>query len=114
VALIALGETCPDGPASAACVARDEAENARRDLSAKTCTRLFSGQEVMQTACISSCRSHTSGDGQACAIAFLRSLQQVAAEKPGSGGLIWPVILLCALLGGAAWAALRGRRRARA
>jgi hypothetical protein len=115
VPLITPDEACThDGPSSAACAARDEAEIARRDLSAKTCTRLFANQEVMQTACISSCRSYTSGDGQDCAFNYSRSLHEVAAEQPGSVAVVWYVILVSALVSGASWAVIRARRKARA
>lgn len=112
--LVTPDEACThDGPASAACAARDRAELARRDLSAKTCARLFPDAEVMQTACISSCRSYTSGDGQDCAFHYSRSLHEVAAEKPGSGAFVGSLVLVSAFVCGACWALLRARRKAR-
>jgi len=114
VPLITPDEACThDGPASPACAARDQAELARRDLSAKTCARLFPNQEVMQTACMSSCRSYTSGDGQDCAFNYSRSLHELAAEKPGSGAFVWSLVLVSAFVCGAGWVLLRAWRKAR-
>lgn len=80
--LITLDEACThDGPSSAACAARDGAELARNELLAKTCAQLFPNQDVMQTACILSCRSYKSGDGQDCAFNYSRSLHEVALEN---------------------------------
>lgn len=109
-----LEEACTnDSASSAACIAKDEAELARRDLSVKTCARLFPDQEVLQTACASSCRSHTSGDGQECAFTYSRSLHDIAIERPGSSGFGY-LVLVSALVCGACWLALRARRKARA
>lgn len=113
-ALITPEEACAnDGPVSASCAARDRAELARRDLSAKTCARLFPDQEVMKTACVSSCRSYTSGDGQDCAFNYSRSLHAVAAEGPGASSFVGYLVLISALVCGACWALLRARRKAR-
>ncbi len=113
--LITPDEACAqDGPSSAACAARDSAEIARRALSMKTCARLFPNQQVMQTACISSCRSYTSGDGQDCAFSFSRSLRDVAVESSNSNMLYGSVAIVGALVCAVCWAVLSARRKSRA
>lgn len=112
--LITLDEACThDGPSSAACAARDGAELARNELSAKTCAQLFPNQDVMQTACLLSCRSYKSGDGQDCAFNYSRSLHEVAVEKSGSSAFLGPLVLVSAFVCAACWALLRARRKAR-
>ncbi|MGA2188834.1 MAG: hypothetical protein ABSH33_09900 [Steroidobacteraceae bacterium] len=67
----------------------------------------------MKTACVSSCRSYTSGDGQDCAFNYSRSLHAVAAEGPGASSFVGYLVLISALVCGACWALLRARRKAR-
>ena len=108
-------EACArEGLSAAACAARDAEESARRTLSAKTCTRLFPEQEVMQTACISSCRSFTTGDGQDCAFNFSRSLREVTVEKQSHDTVYWFTGLFAALLCAVGWAVFSARRKSRA
>jgi hypothetical protein len=93
---------------------RDTREISRRDLSVKTCARLFPNQEVMQTACISSCRSPTAGDGQECAFSYSRSLHEVVVDQPGSAMMVTTITLFGALICGACWAVVRARRKTQA
>lgn len=113
--LITPDEACSrEGSPSAACIVKEQQEIARREMSVNTCIRLFHDQEVMQSACISSCRSYTTGDGQECAFSFSRSLREVAVEQPGAAGVVWFVILMSALVCTACWAVMRARRKVRA
>ncbi|MDP9064860.1 MAG: hypothetical protein M3O06_03220 [Pseudomonadota bacterium] len=103
------------GLSSSACAEANAQEIARRDLSIKTCARLFPGQEVMQTACQSSCRSVTSGNGQECAFTFAHSSRDVAVQRSGGiSGLTWVMILLAVVVVTAVAALLRNRLKRRA
>jgi len=100
-----------EGLSPAACVARDNAENAQRELSAKICTQLFPHQSVLQSACASSCSSHASVDGQDCAFSYSRSLHYAADTKTdshmGMGSVALIAIVICAL----GFAAVKGYKR---
>jgi hypothetical protein len=90
-----------EGLSPAACVARDKAENAQREMSAKICTQLFPHQSVLQSACTSSCSSNASTDGQDCAFNYSRSLHYAADTKTdthlGIGSVALIGIVMCAL-----------------
>jgi hypothetical protein len=107
-------DDCAGGDAaSAACTLQVDRDSARRALSAKTCARLFPNQEVMQTACASSCRSFTSGDGQDCAFTFSRSLHEVALDRPDPHAFFWPVALIAVVIGTACWGLWSARHKFR-
>jgi len=100
-----------EGLSPAACRARDNAENAQREISAKICTQLFPHQRVLQSACTSSCSSHTSTDGQDCAFNYSRSLHYAAVTKVDAHLGFGSVLLICLAMGAAGYALLKAYKR---